>query len=312
VPPVSIITATYNAAPFIARTIACVLAQTWTDFEWIIVDDESSDGTPDLLEAVDDDRLKVLRRPNGGPSAARNTGLARATGALVALLDHDDVWFPDRLGKLAARVGSDEFLGMASSNMFIGDPDHPTGAHTILDNPDCRGLGLDDHRTWLRGCSFSASTALIRREALDRHGGWREDLWYAQDWELVLRLWRGGERAAMLGEPLGWTVMREGQLSEGHDGTFSDRESVLKSVIAHAGASVADSAAELLREWERDEAKRRLGEAMAVAGNQPARARALARWAGSRTLPPLDRAVARGYAEVPGMMDALRRFLGRG
>lgn len=312
-PCVSIITAAYNAAPFIERTIASVLDQDWTDFEWIVVDDGSSDRTPDRVAAVQDERVRLIRRPNGGPSAARNTGLAEARGQLVALLDHDDVWFPQRLSLLVAALDARPACGFASSNMFIGHPDHPEGAHTILDNPDCCGLGLGDARTWLRGCSFSASTAVVRRTVFECHGGWREDLWYAQDWELVLRFWLRGERAVMLDQPLGWTVIREGQLSRVHDGTHRDREVVLGEAIRSAATSaIAEAARAQLAEWDVAEARRRLAQAMRTAGTDPDEAQALARWALRRPVPLVERVAAAGYATCPRGMDALRRLVGRG
>jgi len=98
-PTVTIITPAYNASEFVAETIASALAQTWRDFELLIVDDGSTDTTLSIAQAWErtDRRIRVLTRVHGGPAAARNTAIAHARGAFLALLDSDDVWFPSFL-----------------------------------------------------------------------------------------------------------------------------------------------------------------------------------------------------------------------
>jgi glycosyltransferase involved in cell wall biosynthesis len=310
-PPVSILTAVYNSEPFIERTIGAVLAQTFGDFEWIVVDDGSTDRTPEIVAAIDDPRVRLIRRTNGGPSAARNTGLEHVRAELVALLDHDDVWAPERLERLVHTL-EDGTLGMVSSNMRVGDPEHPEGARTILDNPTCAGTDLDDVATWIQGCGLSASTIAVRADALRRHGGWREDLWYAQDWELTLRLWLAGLRVAMLPEPLGWTVMREGQLSGDSWGIFRDRRTVLRELASRSDRpDVAAEAKARLRSWQRDQALVALGEALAHVDDDPRFARERFRWSVRHGLPPKDAAVAVAGAISPRTLARVRRVLGR-
>lgn len=99
---VSIITPAYNASRFLSDTIASVQAQTFTDWEMIIVDDCSEDNTYELAcsFAEKDKRVKVIRREkNGGVAAARNTALDAATGDFIAFLDSDDLWMPNKLEK---------------------------------------------------------------------------------------------------------------------------------------------------------------------------------------------------------------------
>ena len=296
--PTSIITATYNAARFLERTVGCVMAQTLEDFEWVVADDCSKDGTPERLEALGDSRLRVLRREvNGGPSAARNTAIAAARGRLIVLLDHDDVWTSWRLE-----------LGYASTNMWVGHPDQPEGARTVLDNPVCRGASLQDTRTWMRGCSFSASTMGIRREVLDRVGWFHEDLWYAQDWELSLRLHLAGERAAMLPEPCGWTVMHPGQLSENPEGIFGDRRRTLQALVGKPPSyEVRRIAEDQLRAWEREEGARRVMLALDAASTDAAGARTLARAALRGRLSPLATTAALACWLSPPVAASARR-----
>jgi glycosyltransferase involved in cell wall biosynthesis len=97
-PSFSVIIPTYNRGEKIYSTLNTVLAQSHGNFELIVVDDGSTDSTPDALagyaQRANDSRLRIIRRENGGTTAARNTGIASATGDYIALLDHDDLWFP--------------------------------------------------------------------------------------------------------------------------------------------------------------------------------------------------------------------------
>lgn len=96
---VSIITPCYNGEKFIARTIRSVLAQTYENWEMLIVDDGSSDGSADIVRsfAQADPRIRLLRQENAGSAAARNAGIRAAEGRYLALLDADDVWEPEFL-----------------------------------------------------------------------------------------------------------------------------------------------------------------------------------------------------------------------
>ena len=103
VPTVSVVVPTYNQPALLAETLGTVFAQTFADFEVVVVDDGSTDDTPARLAdlARGDSRLRVVRQENRGIGAARNRGIDEARGRYVALLDHDDLWHP---GKLAAQV----------------------------------------------------------------------------------------------------------------------------------------------------------------------------------------------------------------
>ena len=94
---VSIVTPLYNKGSHIARTIASVLAQSHQEFEFIIVDDGSTDHGPDIVSQHKDPRIRLIRQENAGPSAARNRGIQEAKFPLVAFIDADDEWFPDFL-----------------------------------------------------------------------------------------------------------------------------------------------------------------------------------------------------------------------
>jgi glycosyltransferase involved in cell wall biosynthesis len=277
---VSIAMAVYDAAPFVMRTIESALGQTMADFEYVIVDDASTDETAEVVAGVADERVRLVRRSeNGGPSVARNQAVRESRGELVALLDHDDLWFKRRLETLVGHLDENPGTGLVSSDMYVGDPERPDEARTILSNPSCSGLEIPDPRAWARGCGFSPSTALVRRELFDRHGLYDESLFYSQDWEIGLRFWLGGERPAMLAEPMGWTLKRAGQASENVWGVFDERLSVLRRALVAPDVpqGFREAAEAEIRHQQTDGARVVLGEAMA--SGDPARIRREAIWA---------------------------------
>ena len=96
-PQLTVIIPLYNKELYISRAIRSVMAQTYKDFELIVVDDGSIDSGPQIASSMNDSRMSVIRQDNRGPGAARNLGIKRARGEYVAFLDADDEWFPDYL-----------------------------------------------------------------------------------------------------------------------------------------------------------------------------------------------------------------------
>src|SRR5690349_15888802 len=96
-PLVSVIIPLYNKAPYLRRALESIASQTFADFEAIVVDDGSTDGSERIAAEFADPRFRVLRQPNRGPGSARNLGIAEARGELLAFLDADDEWLPDFL-----------------------------------------------------------------------------------------------------------------------------------------------------------------------------------------------------------------------
>jgi succinoglycan biosynthesis protein ExoO len=110
---VSVIIAAYNVEKYIARAINSALSQTGVNLEVIVIDDVSQDQTVTITEQINDPRLHVIRQPhNGGPSAARNAGIAAAQGEWVAILDGDDAFAPGRLARMikAARLQNADII----------------------------------------------------------------------------------------------------------------------------------------------------------------------------------------------------------
>ncbi|MBI5154598.1 glycosyltransferase family 2 protein [Candidatus Poribacteria bacterium] len=127
-PLVSIITPAWNAAPFIAETIASVQAQTWTNWELLISDDGSDDATPDIVAEASqsDPRVRLLTMPlrAGHAATARNNSLRAARGEFIAFLDADDLWDPDKLEHdIQFLIAHPEVDAVCSYYRVFGDPD---------------------------------------------------------------------------------------------------------------------------------------------------------------------------------------------
>lgn len=181
---VSVVIPCYNAEAYVAESFASVLAQTYPIREVICVDDGSTDGTLEVLRRLQEQAegvVTVLEGPNGGPSAARNRGMAAASGEYVQFLDSDDLLHPD---KIAHQVGlidvSDprpDLVAAAYENVFLY-----RDREEIIDvNPDL-WVGIVAGRLGI------TSANLYRREAVEQVGGWSEDMRTSGDLELSFRL----------------------------------------------------------------------------------------------------------------------------
>jgi glycosyltransferase involved in cell wall biosynthesis len=122
-PRVSVVCSVYNGAPYFERAIPSILAQTYQDFELIIVDDGSDDGTPELLReaAAQDPRVRVLSPGRQGFSRALNFGIARAHGEIIARQDFDDVSYPERLRLQLERLDADPEVGVVGGHYVLID-----------------------------------------------------------------------------------------------------------------------------------------------------------------------------------------------
>jgi glycosyltransferase involved in cell wall biosynthesis len=97
VPPITVLMPVYNAEKYLREAMDSILTQTFMDFEFLIVNDGSTDGTEEIIQSYNDSRIHLITQPNGGVSAALNTGLAAAKGKYIARFDADDISMPDRL-----------------------------------------------------------------------------------------------------------------------------------------------------------------------------------------------------------------------
>jgi glycosyltransferase involved in cell wall biosynthesis len=180
-PRVTIVTPTYNAARFVRECVDSVLAQTFEDWELVVVDDGSTDGTPDLVEATRDPRVKVIRLPHRGLRALAETynhALAASQGELVAVLEGDDYWPPEKLA-VQVRGFDDPAVQLswgAGHDVDVGGRFLRVTRQTPVDGKVHRFPNGKVFRQLLRSYILCPSvTIMMRRAALDRIGGFRQD-----------------------------------------------------------------------------------------------------------------------------------------
>ena len=184
--PVSVIIPTYNRAALVKAAAASVLAQTWREFELIVVDDGSTDDTPEAL-APYASRIRLLRRGSrGGVSAARNAGITAARGEWLAFLDSDDLWLPEKLAHQMA------YLSAHPAQLWCQTEETWVRRGVRLKQPPThRKIGGRIFFQSLERCMVSPSAVILHRRLLEEHGGFDEILPAAEDYDLWLRLsWR--------------------------------------------------------------------------------------------------------------------------
>lgn len=179
-PLVSIVLPVRNRPTSIGAAIESVLAQQYRDWELLVVDDGSTDSTPEIVEryAAADPRVVLIRATAGGVCAARNTGLRTARGRYVAFLDSDNRWLPVLLGASVAALEHSDAVAVHSVVEMTDDDGHR------------RYLSIDGGRDDLiHGGNFvDLNTLVARREAIERIGGFDEALRRWVDYDLVIRL----------------------------------------------------------------------------------------------------------------------------
>jgi len=204
---VSVLIAAYNAAECIPRALASVQAQTHDDWEAIVVDDASTDGTVSVVAALarSEPRIRLLRRErNGGPSAARNAALDAATGEWVAVLDADDAWRPERLERMlaaAARTGAE--LVADNQIFFDGELQQEVGVALPLvagiDPLTVELLFANEREDSPMGLGLIKP--LIARRAIIEYGiRYDETLRYTEDLHFYAQLLIAGVRGVLLAE----------------------------------------------------------------------------------------------------------------
>jgi glycosyltransferase involved in cell wall biosynthesis len=181
-PRVSVIIPTYNRADMLTRAVESVLTQTYTDFELIVVDDGSTDDTVGRLDGFKD-RISIIRQKRKGVSAARNAGIAASKGDLLAFLDSDDQWLPD---KLAVQV---DFFDQ-SPNALICQTEETWIRNGRRVNPKTRHQkpSGDVFEPSLHLCLVSPSAVMMRRTLFDLVGQFDENLPACEDYDLWLRV----------------------------------------------------------------------------------------------------------------------------
>jgi glycosyltransferase involved in cell wall biosynthesis len=183
---VSVIIPTYNRAQFVERAVRSVLAQTYEDFELLVIDDGSSDQTQNTIKRIPDRRIKYIRHSNNkGVSAARNTGIKHAEGNFIALLDDDDVWLPTKLEQQMKYFQTRPDAGAVYTGCISIDSKSNEPMRNIFPNAvQFKDLLRDNY------CEGAPSSILIKKDCFKKVGLFDETLPFCEDWDMWIRLAR--------------------------------------------------------------------------------------------------------------------------
>lgn len=186
-PLVSVVIPTYNRASLVQRAIESVRQQTYENLEIIVVDDSSTDETPEVVPTIDDPRVEYVRHEtNRHGAAARNTGVKYASGEYVAFLDDDDEWYPKKIEKqVKALDESPEEVAMIYCWADVYREGH-TNNPVAASEPTVSGEIFEE--TLTSNPIGATSTLVIDSEALETVGGFDEDLERGQDSDLIRRI----------------------------------------------------------------------------------------------------------------------------
>jgi glycosyltransferase involved in cell wall biosynthesis len=213
-PKISVVIPAFNAASFIRRTIDSVLAQTFTDFELIVVDDGSTDDTGRVVQSYGAAGanppapvVRYLRQANAGDGPARNAGIAAARGEWIAFLDHDDEWLPDKLARQMALLERHPDLRWCGANYYLSCQ----GLRQPAGNPDELAGRLDGREFFdnfftavaREGGTLVTTTMIVHREVFQQVGVFDSCWALCADFDMWWRITYRYPRIGYLPQPLG-------------------------------------------------------------------------------------------------------------
>jgi glycosyltransferase involved in cell wall biosynthesis len=186
---VSVIIPTYNRGRTIARAIDSILAQTWKSIEIIVVDSQSTDETAKVLASYGN-KIHVIQQPRNGPPAARNAGIKLAKGEIIAFLDSDDEWLPEKLERQVKLLKATESAGVkccvCNARMEFISGTLTSFASADLYPKQSEGIWINPTEVLCTRFLFFNQVVAVRREALEQVGCFRSGM--MEDYDLALRL----------------------------------------------------------------------------------------------------------------------------
>lgn len=244
-PTVSVVIPTFNRGEFVVNALESVFAQTYQDYEVIVVDDGSTDDTRDKLRPYME-RIRYFYQKNQGASAARNKGIEVARGEWISTLDSDDVWLPTKLERQFEAISAlgGDFGACFTDCQFAGDPSLHRTAFELGGLDKARSFGILDNPLYyvaFRRPVIWIQSLLIRRSLLSDLGGFDESLVVIQDTDLIFQL-AMKTKFCFTAEPLvkvDRTPTRQGGLidllNNGDEKGFLDKEHMFKKWLRLPG-----------------------------------------------------------------------------
>lgn len=216
-PKVSIITPLYNNKKYIEKAIRSITSQTYKEFEIIIIDDGSTDGSGELVKDKFGDKVRYIYQDNKGAAAAVNKGISLSRGDYIAFCDSDDWWLPEKLEKQVNFLEANQKFGLVYSDALLANGDiliQQTWLHSRNAIP-CFG-GKKECLASLFSKNFIPAplAVLIRKSVIEQIGLFNEKFPSAYDYEYWFRILEGGIQIAFLDEPLAVWRIHAGQNSK--------------------------------------------------------------------------------------------------
>jgi glycosyltransferase involved in cell wall biosynthesis len=212
-PTVSVLMPVYNAERYVAQAVDSILAQTFVDFEFMIIDDGSTDRSLSILQryAAQDERIRLISRPNTGYVKALNELLSLATGPLIARMDADDIALPDRFAQQVKFLETHpDYVCVGGAQDWIDE-----AGRFLLHHPEAEEDAEIQHLALIGHTPMNHPSVMVRREALLQIGGYDETLCPSEDLDVWLKLGELGKLAN-----LRETVLQYRQ----HDQSVSERQ----------------------------------------------------------------------------------------
>lgn len=182
-PKISVVMSVYNGEEYLRLSIDSILNQTFTDFEFIIINDGSTDNTKSVLKSYSDDRLTVINHENRGLTKSLNEGLKIARGEYVARQDADDLSTHDRFEKQSSFLDANEGIALLGSWIGLIDRDGDNVGEMIFETNHEKIVQKHPEVN-----QFSHGAIMLRSRVISEVGGYREQFIYSQDYDLTLRM----------------------------------------------------------------------------------------------------------------------------
>lgn len=185
-PPITVLTGVYNGEAFLRQTINSILAQTFTDFEYLLVDDGSTDRSVDIIRSIPDPRIRLVENhANRGIAETLNRGLSLARGEYIAIIDQDDLAMPERLALQKQMLDNDPHLGLVSTSLGMIDTENRFICrvlfHSCIDSTYIKWLMMFSNPLAHTTCMYRKQTALDA-------GGYSSQDGYPADYGLFARI----------------------------------------------------------------------------------------------------------------------------
>ena len=223
---VSVVLPTFNGERYIAEAIQSALAQTIPPAEIVVVDDGSTDGTEAIVQSFGAE-VRYIRQANKGVSGAYNTGIGAATGTHIALLEHDDMWLPEKNALQLAAFAQDEQIGMVFSPVELIENGAPSKRDHISPQYAAGVYSFADF--FAQNRVLNCSSVMLKKAVIDNVGGFREDMRLAFDYDLWLRV-AAKSRVVSLGTALAKYRIHDSNLSR-DDNELMAAEGSLKAIL---------------------------------------------------------------------------------